>query len=80
MADIRVVVQVNALERMIIVDGKTQYIEEDYWNANIQNVQNETNQSLQDQISKVQQSLSELENQTEDNLKNTEENIRKDIQ
>jgi hypothetical protein len=38
MADIRVVVQVNALERMIIVDGKTQYIEEDYWNANIQNV------------------------------------------
>ena len=38
MADIRVIVQVNALERMIIVDGKTQYIEEDYWNANIQNV------------------------------------------
>ena len=38
MADIRVVVQVNALERMIIVDGKTQFIEEDYWNANIQNV------------------------------------------
>lgn len=38
MADIRVVVQVNALERMIIVDGKTQFIEEDYWNANIQNI------------------------------------------
>ena len=35
MADIRVVVQVNALERMIIVDGKTQFIEEDYWNTNI---------------------------------------------
>jgi len=38
MADIRVVVQVNALERMILVDGKTQFIGEDYWNANIQNV------------------------------------------
>ena len=38
MADIRVVVQVNALERMIIVDGKTQIIDEEYWNANIQNV------------------------------------------
>ena len=38
MADIRVVVQVNALERMIIVDGKTQFIGEDYWNANIQNI------------------------------------------
>ena len=38
MADIRVVVQVNALERMILVDGKSQFIEEDYWNANIQNV------------------------------------------
>ena len=38
MADIRVVVQVNALERMIIVDGKTEFIDEDYWNANIQNI------------------------------------------
>ena len=38
MADIRVVVQINALERMIIVDGKTQIIDEEYWNANIQNV------------------------------------------
>ena len=38
MADIRVVVQLNALERMIIVNGKTQFIEEDYWNNNIQNV------------------------------------------
>ena len=38
MADVRVVVQVNALERMILVDGRTQFIEEDYWNANIQNV------------------------------------------
>ena len=38
MADIRIVVQVNALERMIIVDGKTEFIGEDYWNANIQNV------------------------------------------
>ena len=38
MADIRVVVQVNALERMILVDGRTQFIEEDHWNANIQNV------------------------------------------
>ena len=38
MADIRVVVQVNALERMIIVDGKTQFIGEDYWNDNIQNI------------------------------------------
>ena len=40
MADIRVVVQVNALERMIIVDGKTEFIGEDYWNDNIQNVLN----------------------------------------
>lgn len=38
MADIRVVVQVNALERIIIVDGKTEFIDEDYWNANIQNI------------------------------------------
>ena len=39
MADsIRVVVQVNALERMILVDGKTEFIGEDFWNANIQNV------------------------------------------
>ena len=38
MADIRVVVQVNALERMIIVDGKTEFIGEDYWNNNIQNI------------------------------------------
>ena len=39
MADsIRVVVQVNALERMILVDGKTEYIGEDFWNANVQNV------------------------------------------
>ena len=38
MADIRVVVQVNALERMIIVDGKTEFIGEDYWNDNIQNI------------------------------------------
>ena len=38
MADIRVVVQINALERMIIVDGKTQFIGEDYWIANIQNI------------------------------------------
>tara|TARA_A100001201_G_scaffold143670_1_gene146609 strand:+ start:1787 stop:2629 length:843 start_codon:yes stop_codon:yes gene_type:complete len=38
MADIRVVVQINALERMIIVDGKTEFIDEDYWNANIQNI------------------------------------------
>ena len=38
MADIRIVVQLNALERMIIVDGKTQFIGEDYWNANIQNI------------------------------------------
>ena len=38
MADIRIVVQVNALERMIIVDGKTEIIDEDFWNANIQNV------------------------------------------
>ena len=38
MADIRVVVQINALERMIIVDGKTLFIGEDYWNANIQNI------------------------------------------
>ena len=38
MADIRVVVQVNALERIIIVDGKTEFIDEEYWNANIQNI------------------------------------------
>ena len=38
MADIRVVVQVNALERMILVEGKTEYIGEDFWNANVQNV------------------------------------------
>ena len=38
MADIRVVVQLNALERMIIVDGTMQIIEEDYWNANIQTI------------------------------------------
>ena len=38
MADIRVVVQVNALERLIIVDGKTEFIGEDYWNENIQNI------------------------------------------
>ncbi len=38
MTDIRVVVQVNALERMIIVDGKTEFIDEEYWNANIQNI------------------------------------------
>ena len=38
MADIRVVVQINALERMIIVDGKTEFISEDYWNDNIQNI------------------------------------------
>jgi len=36
MADIRVVVQVNALERIIIVDGKTEFIEETWWNDNIQ--------------------------------------------
>ena len=38
MADTRVVIQVNALERLIIVDGKVQVIGEDYWNENIQNV------------------------------------------
>ncbi len=37
MAEFRVVLQCNALQRMITVDGKTQTISEAYWNANIQN-------------------------------------------
>jgi len=38
MSEVRVVIQVNALERMMIVNGKTLVIGEDYWNDNIQNL------------------------------------------
>ena len=37
MAEFRVVLQINALSRIITVDGKQQVISEAFWNANIQN-------------------------------------------
>ena len=38
MADVRITLQLNALERFIIKDGNSQFIDEDWWNENIQPV------------------------------------------
>ena len=50
MADIRVVVQVNALERMILVNGKTQFIGEDY-NVKLQIMNLSAKMSLMENMS-----------------------------